>query len=153
MTVWAEISREEGVEVLTISGAWVADALGEVERALEGVQKPRGTLIVDGSGLESLDSSGAWLLVSWLRRQGVDAQPRGFSEARQDLLALMEKIEHPESRAPATASPLTQLVTEIGAHTVELNLEPSEGVSHFAEKIHGPASAIVPDFVRRLLAN
>ncbi len=38
-----------------------------------------------------------------------------------------------------------------GAHTVELNLEPSEGRSHFAEAIHGPAGAIVPAYVERLL--
>lgn len=39
-----------------------------------------------------------------------------------------------------------------GAHTVELNLEPSEGVSLFAEAIHGPATEVVPAFVGRLLA-
>ncbi len=39
------------------------------------------------------------------------------------------------------------------AHTVELNLEPSEGASHFAERIHGPASQVVPDFVARLLSS
>ena len=38
-----------------------------------------------------------------------------------------------------------------GAHTVELNLEPSEGVSIFAEIIHGPATQIVPAYVDRLL--
>jgi NAD-dependent deacetylase len=41
---------------------------------------------------------------------------------------------------------------EAGAHTVELNLEPSEGVSLFAEAIHGPGTRIVPAFVDRLLA-
>lgn len=39
-----------------------------------------------------------------------------------------------------------------GAHTVELNLEPSEGASLFAEAIHGPATEIVPAYVERLLA-
>ncbi|TAN53021.1 MAG: NAD-dependent protein deacylase [Rhodospirillales bacterium] len=39
------------------------------------------------------------------------------------------------------------------AHTVELNLEPSEGASHFAERICGPASQVVPDFVARLLSS
>jgi NAD-dependent deacetylase len=39
-----------------------------------------------------------------------------------------------------------------GAHTVELNLEPSEGVSRFAEAIHGPGTQIVPAYVERLLA-
>lgn len=38
-----------------------------------------------------------------------------------------------------------------GAHTVELNLEPSEGRSHFAEAHDGPAGTIVPDYVDRLL--
>lgn len=39
-----------------------------------------------------------------------------------------------------------------GAYTVELNLEPSAGVSLFDEAIHGPASVIVPAFVDRLLS-
>ena len=38
-----------------------------------------------------------------------------------------------------------------GARTVELNLEPSEGASAFAEQVYGPASEVVPDYVRRLL--
>jgi NAD-dependent deacetylase len=37
------------------------------------------------------------------------------------------------------------------AHTVELNLEPSEGASLFDEIIHGPATQIVPAFVARIL--
>jgi len=36
-------------------------------------------------------------------------------------------------------------------HTVELNLEPSEGHTLFAEHHHGPASEIVPVYVERLL--
>ena len=37
------------------------------------------------------------------------------------------------------------------AHTVELNLEPSEGHSLFAERIYGPATEVVPAYVARLL--
>lgn len=40
----------------------------------------------------------------------------------------------------------------IGAHTVELNLEPSEGASFFAEAIHGPATKVVTAYVERLLS-
>jgi len=39
-----------------------------------------------------------------------------------------------------------------GARTVELNLEPSEGHSLFAERIYGRAGEIVPAFVEHLLA-
>ena len=38
-----------------------------------------------------------------------------------------------------------------GAHTVELNLEPSEGCSLFAEAIHGRATEVVPGYVEKLL--
>ena len=38
-----------------------------------------------------------------------------------------------------------------GAHTVELNLEPSQGHSLFAEAVHGPATIIVPAFVDKVL--
>jgi len=39
------------------------------------------------------------------------------------------------------------------AHTVELNLDPSDGFSLFAEKIYGPATQVVPAFVQRLLSS
>ena len=39
-----------------------------------------------------------------------------------------------------------------GVHTVELNLEPTDGSRLFHESRHGPATAIVPAFVEELLA-
>jgi NAD-dependent deacetylase len=53
-----------------------------------------------------------------------------------------------------TVYPAAGFVTEAraaGAHTVELNLEPSEGRSLFHEALHGPATEIVPAYLRRLL--
>jgi NAD-dependent deacetylase len=41
---------------------------------------------------------------------------------------------------------------QAGAHTVELNLEPSEGISAFREAIHGRATEVVPAYVERLLS-
>jgi NAD-dependent deacetylase len=38
-----------------------------------------------------------------------------------------------------------------GAHTVELNLEPSEGASLFHEAYHGAAGKVVPVYVGRIL--
>ena len=40
---------------------------------------------------------------------------------------------------------------QAGAHTVELNLEPSEGATLFAEAIHGPATKVVPAYVDKVL--
>jgi NAD-dependent deacetylase len=49
------------------------------------------------------------------------------------------------------AAGFVQAARRAGAHTVELNLEPSEGHSLFAERIYGPATEIVPAFVDELL--
>ena len=38
------------------------------------------------------------------------------------------------------------------AHSVELNLEPSDRHSAFAERIYGPASDVVPSYVEALLS-
>jgi NAD-dependent deacetylase len=42
--------------------------------------------------------------------------------------------------------------TQAGAHTVELNLEPSECASAFREAVHGRATEIVPAYVDRLFS-
>lgn len=49
------------------------------------------------------------------------------------------------------AAGFVEMARQTGAHTVELNLEPSAVQSVFAEKIYGPASKIVPAYVERLL--
>ncbi|WP_341704601.1 Sir2 family NAD+-dependent deacetylase [Ferrovibrio sp.] len=54
-----------------------------------------------------------------------------------------------------TVYPAAGFVSEVRqagrAHTVELNLDPSDGHSLFAEHLHGPATEVVPRYVTRLL--
>ncbi len=50
--------------------------------------------------------------------------------------------------------PAAQFVMEAqhhGAHTVELNLEPSQGASYFHETYYGSASTLVPHYIKHLL--
>jgi NAD-dependent deacetylase len=57
-------------------------------------------------------------------------------------------------RHSGSVEPAASFVEEArraGAHTVELNLEPSQSATLFAERIYGPASKIVPEFVATLL--
>jgi len=49
------------------------------------------------------------------------------------------------------AAGFAELAAANGAHTVELNLQPSAVASHFAEKRYGPATEVVGDFVARML--
>ncbi len=50
------------------------------------------------------------------------------------------------------AAGFAELAAAKGAHTVELNLEPSAVASHFAEKRYGRATEVVGDFVARILS-
>ncbi len=50
------------------------------------------------------------------------------------------------------AAGFVEAARRAGAHTVELNLEPSLGRSHFAEQHYGPATEVVPAFVEQILA-
>lgn len=49
------------------------------------------------------------------------------------------------------AAGFVELARSAGAHTVELNLEPSEINSAFHEHRHGPAGEVVPPYVEELL--
>lgn len=52
------------------------------------------------------------------------------------------------------AAGFVSLVRRYGrAHTIEINLEPSEGASMFAETRHGPAGTLVPEFVDEILGD
>ncbi|SMP25218.1 NAD-dependent deacylase [Shimia sagamensis] len=75
----------------------------------------------------------------------------------------MERISNALAQADVFVSigtsgevyPAANFVTEadmFGAHTVELNLEPSSGVSRFAETHFGPATQVVPQWVAEELA-
>lgn len=46
-----------------------------------------------------------------------------------------------------------QLANDYGAHTVELNMEPSQVQSAFEECYYGPATDVVPHFVEQLIKN
>ncbi len=81
-----------------------------------------------------------------------------FGEAPYDMETIWRHLEEASIFAaigtsgnvyPAAA--FGQHAGRAGAHTVELNLEPSVNVRDFAELRHGPASEIVPAWVDGLL--
>ena len=55
------------------------------------------------------------------------------------------------SGAVYPAAGFVQEAAAAGAHTLELNLEPSEGSHYFAESRHGPAGTLVPQWVDEVL--
>ena len=56
------------------------------------------------------------------------------------------------SGAVYPAAGFVRLAKAVGAETLELNLEPSEGSFQFGERRFGPASVLVPEWVEELLS-
>lgn len=91
--------------VARLSGDWSIRKLGAVERALARADLPRGGGVeLDGSGLERLDTAGAWLVVrlaAELRDRGLDVSLTGFSGEDSGLLELAETgLEGGRGRPP-----------------------------------------------------
>jgi NAD-dependent deacetylase len=77
--------------------------------------------------------------------------PREMDRIYEALLACDLFVSVGTSGSVYPAAGFVAEAASAGAHTVELNLEPSEGASLFAEAEYGPATRIVPDFVDRCL--
>ena len=49
------------------------------------------------------------------------------------------------------AAGFVQIANQVGAKTIELNLEPSLGKNLFQTRIYGPASRVVPEFIEKFI--
>lgn len=92
------------------------------------------------------------------RTQGVRPDVVWFGEAPYAMERICDELQTCDLfvaiGTSGTVHPAASFVAaarESGAHTVELNLEPSERAPLFHEAIHGRATEIVPAFVDRLL--
>jgi len=143
-------SRDDKIVILTGAGISAESGLGTFRDEGELWSQYR---IEDVATLQGFDRDPAHLTLARLQRkwpsevviatQNVDA----LHEAGADLYAA---IGTSGQRYPAAS--LVQEAAAVGAHTVELNLEPSKTVSDFAETRFGPTSQIVPVWVDGLMS-
>lgn len=77
--------------------------------------------------------------------------PYGMEEIDAALAGLDIFVAIGTSGNVYPAAGFVQVARSMGAHTVELNLEPSETVSQFNETHFGPATQIVPAWVDQML--
>jgi NAD-dependent deacetylase len=78
--------------------------------------------------------------------------PREMERVYEALAACDLFISIGTSGAVYPAAGFVMEARAAGAHTVELNLEASDGAWLFAERIEGPATEVVPAYVGHLLA-
>ncbi len=87
--------RQIGPTSWSVSGHWTVRGLGDLPRQLENLRCPAGAVEIDGVALTALDSAGAWLLQSWLRRHQACAVLRDWPPQWQRLMALVGEHEAP----------------------------------------------------------
>lgn len=95
---------------LVLAGAWTVGGIGLLEKSLE-VIKPVEGVVVSGSGIEELDSAGAWILQRFLKRMGV-IPVQDLNPAFTRLLT--EVGQQASDVKPASAKPPLSMVAAFG---------------------------------------
>ncbi len=104
---------------IALSGYWTALGVATLDQQLSALKLPpsKTDIVVDGSGVESLDTVGVWILQKFLQRlrdEGHTVQQRGFNSRFSKLLELGAK-PHP---APPPAAPRPSLLERVGRDSV-----------------------------------
>ncbi|HYR00126.1 MAG TPA: ABC transporter permease, partial [Casimicrobiaceae bacterium] len=92
-----DLDREAAAGALTrevrCTGTWTLEGVASLERRIETLNWPRaGELVIDGTGISALDSSGAWLLQRTardLRARGVATRIAGLRPEFESLMQLI----------------------------------------------------------------
>lgn len=72
-----------------LSGSWTVVGLGGLPHRLLALAGPTGKVVLDGSSLEAVDSSGAWVLKRWLGSHQATASLRNWPARWQTLMELV----------------------------------------------------------------
>ena len=119
----ADLTFEEegdGV-VLRFGGRLVTEALGGVEAALGAIPRGRRSATIDLGGLEGLDTSGAWIVLSLMERLEQEGAAVTLRGASNDQMALIDTVRQSLPEAPEAeerARGFLALLERVGAGTV-----------------------------------
>jgi len=93
----------------TLTGSWTVPGLGELAHELGAKSCNPGDVVLEGAGLEAIDTAGAWVLQRWLRQRKVVPRLSHWPPRLEKLMALVSA--HPEEPLlqPTARSPLERL--------------------------------------------
>jgi phospholipid/cholesterol/gamma-HCH transport system permease protein len=125
----------------TLSGSWTLRGMGGLPRKLDALACDGGEVVLEGSGLEAVDSAGAWLLKRWLGTHGATASLRGWPPRWQKLMELvnqhaggtlprapprsiLERVGHGAAGAAQQSAALLSFIGEAAGRAVGLLAQP-----------------------------
>jgi phospholipid/cholesterol/gamma-HCH transport system permease protein len=141
------IDRAGGETRLRLGGCWTMDSGAEMERSsdrLVGAAAEGKAAVIDLSGVERMDTGGAWLIDrarKLLEAAGVESRLENVRADQQTLLteAAWRAFETP--KIPRT-SPFIDLLVELGATVVGAWRDFLAGISFLGESVVALASAL-----------
>jgi len=111
----------EGEAVIRLAGRLVVAALSDFETGLKGAPRAR-AIELDLSGVEALDTAGAWLVVSLsdrLRAEGAEVRLSGVAPAQAALIETVREAMAGEHIPPEKERGFTAFLERLGRATVE----------------------------------
>ena len=109
---------------LTLSGRWTARGVGAMAQALRSFHAGPGPVtVIDASGVESLDTAGAWILqelVVRLRSEGACVQVHGIPAGSAGLMeAVAQQLASPPTAVPVPPAPRFAALDHVGRSTAQ----------------------------------
>jgi phospholipid/cholesterol/gamma-HCH transport system permease protein len=96
------------------TGAWTVHGLAQLEKQLDGLSWPEGDLVVDGSSMTALDTSGAWLLHRTIGSLEARGRKVGVQGLRPEFSSLLQLIASREVLAEAPPGVAPGLLARLG---------------------------------------
>jgi phospholipid/cholesterol/gamma-HCH transport system permease protein len=104
-------------QTLALSGNWTAYDTGSVAERVQSLRVAKGT-ILDGSGIRTLDTAGAWVLQKLLlrlREEGIDTTITGLRPEFAHLLEVVSQhVAEQNGKPAAAATPPASMLEGIG---------------------------------------
>ena len=94
----------------TLSGSWTVRGLQGLAQQLATLPCGSGEVVLDGAGLEAIDTAGAWVLQRWLRQHDAVPSLRGWPPRLDKLMLLV--AAHPDT--PPLKPPRPSALARVG---------------------------------------
>lgn len=121
-----DVRDRDGALTIAVSGRWTVRQIAQVDRILRAVVARRGRAVLDLSGLDHLDTAGAWLIERVRRRLsegGMTVEIAGARPEHESLLGQVSVAHAPGDILRPHENPYLGLIRRIGRATQETGRE------------------------------
>lgn len=117
------VSEEAGALVLQTAGDWLVTEAAALDRRLRALDVPAGRpVVIDASGIERLDTAGAWLLLRTERELAGRGHSVALTNLRPSLTPLFEQLRDRGAISPPHPAPPHHTFIGFLAHLGEVTI-------------------------------